>query len=78
MIYSFDLGDFESGKFVATRYPDNCAVSGDWVCGADSDEEALALAKVAAYEEWCAPDGREWDAFEVEFFDCISEQGEAK
>jgi len=31
-IYSFDLKDFEGGKFIATRYPDNVAVSGDWVC----------------------------------------------
>jgi len=69
MVYSFDLGDFETGAFVATRYAGNVAVSGDWVCRASSDEEALRLVRCAADEEWCAPDTREAQRFTVEFRD---------
>lgn len=69
MIYSFDLSDFEGGKFTAKRYGDNVAVGGDWVCCADSDEEALELAHVAAEEEWGAPKSRNYDDFEVVFVD---------
>jgi len=71
-LYSFDLSDFEDGHFLATRYPANCAVSGDWVCLASSNEDALKRAKKAAYEEWCAPDNRECSDFEVEFVDAVS------
>ena len=69
MVYSFDLGDFEGGRFRATRYPGNVAVSGDWVCRASSDEEALRLVRRAADEEWCAPDTRGAQNFVVEFRD---------
>lgn len=68
-IYSFDLSNFEAGEFVATRHPANRAVGGDWVCAADSDEEAIALAHVAAEEEWCAPEGRHHHSFTVTFID---------
>ncbi len=68
-LYSFDLSDFEAGKFVATKFAANTAVSGDWVCYADSDEQAMQLAMVAAYGEWLNPSGRNWDDFVVEFVD---------
>ena len=73
MLYSFDLSD-PGGAYVATRYPDSCAVGGDWVCRADSDAEALALAKRAAFDEWAAPDDRPWDEFEVTFTDSAARQ----
>lgn len=69
MIYSFDLSDYEDGKFTATRYPDNCAVGGDWVCGAIDDKEAFRLAQEAAFDEWAAPETRDWSDFTVEFVD---------
>ena len=67
MIYSFDLSDYEAGQFTATRYPDSYGVGGDWVCVADSDDDAIALAKQASYDEWAAPDTRAHDDFSVEF-----------
>lgn len=66
-VYSFDLSNFEDGKFTATRHPGNRAVGGDWVCQATSDEEALTLAQEAAIEEWASPDGRRPQDFTVEF-----------
>jgi hypothetical protein len=69
MLYSFDLGDFEKGEFTATRFPDNVAVSGDWVCRAESDEQAIAFAKRASEEEWTSPETRGHDDFTVEFVD---------
>lgn len=68
-IYSFDLTNFEDGEFTATRFADNCAVSGDWVCHANGDLEALKLAEKAALEEWAAPETRSPKDFRVEFFD---------
>lgn len=68
-LYSFNLADFEEGQFTATRFPESCAVSGDWVCLASSDEEALRLAQEAAHEEWAAPDTRDPRAFTVKFHD---------
>ena len=68
-LYSFDLSDFEAGKFVATKFAANTAVSGDWVCYADSDQQAVTLAMVAAYGDWVAPETRCWDDFVVEFVD---------
>lgn len=72
MLYSFDLSNFERGRFTATRYPDNCAVSGDWVVRAESDEHALRLARLASCEEWAAPDTREHDDFDVIFVGPVS------
>lgn len=69
MIYSFDLSRYEAGQLTATRYPDTCAVSGDWVCTADSDALALALAHAAAETEWAAPETRHFADFDVEFLD---------
>lgn len=69
MIYSFDLSNFESGRFTATRYPASCAVSGDWICSAQSDDEALERALAAAAEEWLEPQARHWSEFTVEFVD---------
>lgn len=76
-LYSFDLSNFEAGKFTATRYPERCAVSGDWVCVADSDARALELAHTAAHEEWAAPDTREVDDFTVDFSDATSQEESA-
>lgn len=69
MIYSFDLSDFEGGRLIATRYPDNCAVGGDWVVSARDDAQALKFAKEAALNEWAAPDIRPPLAFRVDFVD---------
>lgn len=66
-VYSFDLDNFELGKFIATRYAANAAVSGDWVCVARDDSHALELAKRAAIEEWHSPETRDSDDFTVEF-----------
>lgn len=71
-LYSFDLSNFEDGRFTATRYPTTCAVGGDWVCVASSDAEALALARSASETEWAEPDTRRHDDFEVEFVDASS------
>ncbi len=75
MIYSFDLSNYEAGEFTATRYPDNVAVSGDWVCRAKSDEQALKLARKASREEWAAPDTRKHDVFTVTFVDAHKKPG---
>lgn len=69
MLYSFDLSNFEAGKFTATRYPRNSAVGGDWVCRAKSDASALRQARRAARYEWAAPDHRGVNAFTVDFVD---------
>lgn len=69
-LYSFDLSDYEAGRFVATRYPATCAVSGDWVVLADSDEAAVLAAHEAAESKWAAPDTRWHHDFTVEFCDC--------
>lgn len=74
MIYSFDLSNFEEGKLIATRYPDNVAVGGDWVCAANSDAEAIELAHEAAFEDWGSPRERDYDDFEVEFVDSVRQQ----
>jgi len=66
-LYSFNLSNFEDGNFTATRYPANCAASGDWVCLAESDEDAVAQALQAASEEWAAPESRHYADFDVEF-----------
>lgn len=66
-VYSFDLSNFEAGEFTATRYPENVAVSGDFVCVASNDAQALELAHGAAEAEWCAPETRDHDDFTVEF-----------
>ena len=71
MIYSFDLRDFEGGKFVATRYPDGAAVGGDWVCRAKSDRFALLKAQKAARLEWNTPDERDPTDFDVDFVDSV-------
>ncbi len=65
--YSFDLKNFEDGTFIATRFTGAVAVSGDWVCSAADDDEALNLARKASSEEWAAPDTRRYDDFTVEF-----------
>lgn len=75
MIYSFDLSDYEAGKFTATRYSDRTAVSGDWVCRASSDAEAVAKAKRAAEQDWAAPDTRHHLDFAVDFVDAHSRRG---
>jgi hypothetical protein len=75
MIYSFNLSDYESGDFTATRFPDDSAVSGDWVCYAKSDRQALARAKRAALEEWAAPETREPQDFRVSFTGARSTSG---
>jgi hypothetical protein len=67
LIYSFDLSNWESGDFTATRFSDNVAVGGDWVCCADDDGDALKQAQLAASEDWNAPDDREWNDFTVQF-----------
>jgi hypothetical protein len=67
MIYSFDLSNWESGDFTATRFSDNAAVGGDWVCQAGDDGDAIKQAKLAAWEDWTAPEDREWNDFTVEF-----------
>lgn len=68
-LYSFDLSNFEDGKFTATRHPHNRAVGGDWVCFARTDAEAEAKAQDAALEEWCSPKTREPQDFTVDFQD---------
>ena len=68
-VYSFNLQNFEDGQFTATRFGPNYAVSGDWVCRANSDAEALELAREAAVDEWAAPDTREPTDFNVEFIE---------
>lgn len=69
-LYSVSFnGDFEAGKFTATRHPENRAVGGDHVLVADSDDVCLAALKAAAHAEWCAPETRAHDCFEVEFVD---------
>lgn len=68
-LYSFDLSNFEAGKLAAKRYPANCVVGGDWVCLAESDDDALAQALKASAEEWAAPESRHHTDFEVEFVD---------
>jgi len=67
VIYSFNLGDFEAGQFIATRHPDNRAVGGDWVIVAANDAAVLEAASLAAEEEWSAPETRLADDFTVEF-----------
>lgn len=75
MIYSFDLSNYEAGEFTATRYPDNAAVSGDWVCIARDDKHALQLARKASSDEWSAPDTRKHDSFTVTFVDAHKRPG---
>ena len=70
-VYSFDLSDYESGQFAATRFPDDYAVSGDWVCRADTDAEALTLAHEAAETELAAPEDRAPHDFDVTFVNSI-------
>lgn len=72
MIYSFDLSNFEGGVFVATRFPDSGGVGGDWVCRAKSDRDALAMVKRAAYDQWAAPETRQWDDYTVDFRDSVA------
>jgi hypothetical protein len=72
MIYSFNLSNFEAGAFTSTRYPENCAVSGDYVIVAADDADALAQARQSAYDEWMAPDTREYHEFTVEFVDSLA------
>jgi hypothetical protein len=67
VIYSFDLSEFEAGEFHAVKFPDGSAVSGDYVCWAESDEAALASAKDASANLWGAPETRRHDDFTVTF-----------
>ncbi|HTV25379.1 MAG TPA: hypothetical protein VMG12_42080 [Polyangiaceae bacterium] len=66
--YVFDLSDFESGRFTATRseHLGERSRSG-WVCVARDDQQALALARQAAIVEWAAPASRRPEDFSVEF-----------
>lgn len=68
--YAFDIEDFESGRFIATRYG-HCAFRprGAWVCVARSDEHALQLAHQAALFEWATPRTRNAEEFTVRFLD---------
>ena len=66
-VYSFNFVDFEDGTITATRYPVGAAVGGDWVCVADDDAGAEKLARVAAVEEWAAPESREPHDLRIEF-----------
>lgn len=75
-IYSFDLTNYEEGRFTATRFPNGSAVSGDWVCSAPDDAAALDLARKAAFKEWNAPESRDPQAFAVEFVGARGELGD--
>jgi hypothetical protein len=74
MLYSFEFKDFNAGQIIATRFPPNCAVSGDWVCLADSDSDARAQALTAALEEWPAPEGRDYDDYSITFVQSVRAQ----
>jgi hypothetical protein len=68
--YVFDLSQFESGFFTATRWRHLCVrPSGTWTCVARDDEQALKLAQQAAVAEWAQPVARHPEHFTVQFTD---------
>lgn len=70
--YVFDLADFESGRFTATRVPHlSSRPHGAWVCVARSDEQALRFARQAALLEWARPRNRRPEDFTVQFLESL-------
>ena len=71
--YVFDLADFESGRFTATRVPHlSSRPRGTWICVARSDEQALRFARQAALSEWARPRQRRPEDFTVQFLDSLT------
>jgi hypothetical protein len=69
-VYVFDLGDFEGGRFIATRVVHLAMRSGaSWVCRAGNDAQALALAREASIAEWPEPHTRLPEQFTVRFLE---------
>lgn len=66
-LYSMEFDDFEAGEIIATRHYPRLAVSGDWVCYARNDAEAMSKASIAALTEWAAPENRDPLALQFDF-----------